>query len=120
MALSKEMKKELSRSFKWRLENVPGLDEPVLVVLDYSPRNDQSPISIAFDWNGGPKCWISESQVCKQDGQSPSSHPQYREFVFERHRFYPYSIQAFPKDIFEDIEQFKTACRSLYRHAVRG
>ena len=24
---------------------------------DYSPSNDQPPISIAFDYNGGPKCW---------------------------------------------------------------
>ena len=120
MALLKEMEKELSRSFKWRLENVPDLDEPVLVVLDYSPSNDQPPISIAFDYNGGPKCWLSELQVYERNGHKPNRHPEYREFVFEGRRFYPYSIQAFPKNIFESIEQFTDACRSLYRHAVQG
>ncbi len=120
MTLSKEMKKELSRSFRSKLENVPDLDGPVLIVLDYSPNNDQPPISIAFDYNGGNKCWLSESRVYAQDGLGPNSHAEYREFFFEGRRFYPYSIQAFPKDIFGDIKQFRNACRRLYRHTVRG
>ena len=120
MALSAEMEKGLGRCFRCKLENVPELDEPVLVVLDYSPSNDQPPISIAFDYNGGPKCWLSVTQVYERGGHKPNRHSEYREFVFEGRRFYPYSIQAFPKNIFESIEQFTDACRSLYRHAVKG
>lgn len=120
MAFSKEMKLELDRAFKCSLENVSELDAPVLVVLDYSPSNDLPPISIAFDYNGGPKCWLSVTQVYERGGHKPNGHSEYREFVFEGRRFYPYSIQAFPKSIFECIEQFEDTCRSLYRHAVQG
>lgn len=120
MALSKEMERDLGRSFRCSLENVSELDAPVLVVLDYSPSNDQPPISIAFDYNGGAKCWLTKSQVYERDGRKPSRHEAYREFVFEGRRFYPYSIQAFSKNIFDSVAQFEDACRSLYWHTVQG
>ncbi len=120
MRPSEEMKVHLDRTFKWRLVNPAELDQPVLVVIDYSPSNDQCPISIAFDCNGGSKCWLSESAVYPISGEKPSSHADYRKFVFEGREFYPYSIEAPPPEIFTDIEQFEDVCRRLYQHTVRS
>lgn len=118
-SLSQEMQDWLNQSFNWRLENIPELDHPVLIVLDYSPGNDQAPVSIAFDCTGGPKCWLTEPQVFQRNGIGPNRHDEYRQFVFEGRRFFPYSIAALPKDMFEIIEQFEDACRSLYEHTVQ-
>lgn len=118
MALSAEMKDALAGSFHWKLTNVPELESPVLMVFDYSPRNEPHLASIAFDYSGGPKCWLSESKVRKIGDEAPNPHPDYRMFVFDRRTFHPYSIQAFPPSIFEDIHEFKSACHRLYQHVV--
>ena len=118
MALSADMKDALAQSFNWQLTNVPELDNPVLIVLYYSPRDMPYLLSIAFDYSGGPKCWLSESQVRKIGNNAPNPHPDYRTFVCDGHRFYPYSIQAFSQALFEDIHEFTSACQRLYRHVV--
>ena len=117
MALSAQMKETLDQSFKWKLTNVPELENPVLIVLDYSPSDDQRPLSIAFDYSGGRKCWLSESKVSKIGDDGPKPYPKYRKFVFEGREFYPYSIVAFPQAIFDEFQEFAAACRCLYQHA---
>lgn len=120
MALPEEFEEALNRCFNWHLTNVSELEGRVLIVLEYSPQDDQRPISIAFDYSGGPKCWLSEPQVkmLKVDGEDigPARNETYRQFVFEERVFYPYSIQAFPQSIFENFQEFVVACRSLYQH----
>ena len=116
MTLTESMKDALNRRFNWRLCNVPELEQPVLVVLDYSPTDRLPPLSIAFDWAGGPKCWMSTSKVVRILNKGPKPHSAYRSFTIEERTFYPYSIRAFPQTIFGEIEQFKTACHSLYQH----
>lgn len=118
MALSAEMTDALAGSFHWKLTNVPELESPVLMVFDYSPRNEPHLVSIAFDYSGGPKCWMSESKVRKIGDKAPNPHPDYRMFVFDGRTFHPYSIQAFPSSIFEDIHEFKSACHRLYQHVI--
>ena len=116
MGLPPQMKEALDHRFNWKLTNVPELENPILAVFDYSPSDRQLPVSIAFDYSGGPKCWLSESSVREIDNNGPKNHPDYREFVLEGRQFHPYSIQAFPGVIFEDIDQFVRACRRLYHH----
>lgn len=116
---TEELIDQLNHSFKWKLANPPELDQPVLIVFDYSPSVEQCPICIAFDLSGGPKCWLSESQVFAIDGVMPNHHAGYRQFVFEGRKMYPYSIQALPGDLFTDINRFKSVCQSLYWHTVR-
>ena len=116
MELSVNMKEALDKFFNWRLVNVSELENPVLIVLEYSPNDKQCPLSIAFDYFGGPKCWLSKSKVMKIGDVGPKSYKEYRKFVFNERKFYPYSIEAFPKNIFEEIEKFKSACRLLYQH----
>lgn len=118
MNLSDTMKEALNQvAINWELVNISELDVPVLIVLDYSPSDNQPPHSIAFDCSGAPKCWITASKVCTINGNSPSIHPDYREFCFRNRKFYPYSIQAFSNTIFQDIREFKSACQALYQHA---
>ena len=116
MALTETMEEELNQCFNWRLTNVPELENLVLIVLDYSPSVDQPPLSIAFDFSCGAKCWLSASKVRKIGDKGPSPHPDYRRFVFEGRKFHPYSIIAFPQAIFEEIQKFSSACQCLYQH----
>ena len=117
MELTATMEGALDQLFRWKPINVPELDSPVLIVLDYSPRTDQKPLSIAFDFSCGPKCWLSVSKVHEIGGEGPNPHPDYKKFVFEERTFHPYSITAFPRTIFEEIKEFRAACQSLYQHA---
>ena len=118
MALSARMKDALTQSFNWRLTNVPELENPVLIVFDYSPGDNANLLSIAFDYSGGAKCWMSEAQVCKIGDKGPNPHDDYRKFTHDAREFHPYSIRAFPQRIFEEIQEFRSACQRLYRHVV--
>ena len=117
MDISEKMRVALDQAFNWELINVPKLDEPILIVMEYSPSNYEPPLSIAFDFSGGPKCWMTVPTVREIGKIAPSRHDPYREFSFRNYKFYPYSIQKFPKTIFQDIQQFTSACLCLYRHA---
>lgn len=120
MGLSPDMKEELDQRFSWKLTNVPELENPVLAVFEYSPNASQRPISIALDFSGGAKCWLTESTVQEIDNEGPKPHAQYREFVLERRHFFPYSIQAPPQTIFEDIHVLASVCQRLYLHTIHG
>ena len=116
MEMSVKMEEALNQLFNWKLVNVPELEYPVLLVFEYSPDDDQRPISIAFDYSGGSRCWLSEAKVRMIGDKGPRPYKDYRNFIFNQRKFNPYSIEAFPKNIFEDIEKFKSACRLLYHH----
>lgn len=116
MNLSADMTKALDRQFKWARTNVPVLEKPVLIVFDYSPGDDMPPLSIAFDWSGGPKCWLSETRLKKIGDKGPRFYPKYKTFKREAREFHPFSIQAFPRTTFANIDDFTRACRNLYEH----
>lgn len=115
-ALSTQMEDVLTRSFNWKLTNVPELENRVLIVFDYSPRDSPNLLSIAFDYSGGAKCWMSEARVRKIGGEGPNPHSDYRKFVCDGREFHPYSIRPLPQTIFADIQEFRSACQCLYRH----
>ena len=116
MSLSPEMTLALDRRFKWKLTNVPTLEKPVLVVCDYSPNDDAPPLSIAFDWGRRAMCWLSETQLVEIDSKCPRHYLQYKQFMFEGRQFHPFSVKAFPAEIFSNIDALILACRSLYDH----
>ena len=113
MTLSTKMTEALDQRFRWRRTNVPALENPILVVLDYSPSDDQRLLSIAFDLSSGPKCWLTETHVREIGGKGPNPHSDYKRFAFEGREFHPYSIEAFPQTIFQEIHEFVAACRCL-------
>ena len=112
------MEDALTQSFNWKLRNVPELENPVLFVFDYSPRDNPNLLSIAFDYSGGAKCWMSEDQVRKIGNKGPKPHEDYRKFTHDERKFHPYSIQPFPQTVFEEIREFRSACQRLYRHVI--
>ena len=116
MSLSPEMTRALDRRFKWKLTNVPALEKPVLIIFDYSPSDETPPLSVAFDWVGRAMCWLSESRLVEIGDKCPRQYPGYKQFVFEGRQFHPFSVRAFPKAIFSDINALVLACRGLYDH----
>ena len=116
MDLSAEMKAALDQNYNWRMTNVPELDTPVLIVLDYSPSGDQPPLCIALDTLDGPKCWMTVSKVVKINNQAPRLYMDYRKFRFEGRLYYPYSIGSLPHVIFESIWELSATCRRIYEH----
>ena len=120
MDLSQDMKDILGQRFSWSLENIPDLEIPVFIILDFSPPGCDAPLSIAFDFSGGPKCWMSEESVKEINADGPRPYAQYKQFSFEGRRFYPYSVQSFGTSLFEEIELLNTICKRLYNHVVWG
>ena len=112
------MIRALHHRFKWKLTNVPALDKPALILFDYSPNDDAPPLSIAFDWGGRSRCWMTETRLIAIADKCPAHCPDYREFVFEGRHFHPFSVSAFPETIFTDIDALRMACRTLYEHVV--
>lgn len=114
--ISAAMQEKLNEFAMWSLVQVPVLEDPVLLIFDYSPALDQQPLSIAFDYGCGPKCWMTASKVKKIEDKAPKYHEDYREFLWEGRQFIPYSIQNLPGSIFENITALQAACRRLYQH----
>ena len=46
----------------------------------------------------------------------PKHHPRYKQFMFDGRLFHPFSVQAFPVQIFSDIDELILACHTLYDH----
>ena len=112
------MKEKLDQLFNWLLTQVPALESPVLLILDYSPSLGEPPLSIAFDYGCGPKCWMTASEVQSIGDYAPNPKEKYREFTWEGRQFKPYSIKPLSASIFEDIYELIAVCRRLYRHVA--
>ena len=120
MTLSPEMTLALNRRYKSIVTNVPVLDKPVLIIFDYSPRDDARPLSIAFDVAGRARCWLSETRLVNINNDGPRHHSKYKQFGFEGRQFHPFSVQPFSNVIFADIDALVLACQSLYDHVEWG
>ena len=116
MELAEEFKEGLKESFDWEYINIPNLDEPVLIIFNYSPSSKSRPLSLAFSLKGNAKCWISHDKVKEIGGKSPNRHQEYRDFDCKGQRFYAFSVQPFQNPTFTDIAEFKKACKRLHAH----
>ena len=116
--LSAAMEEKLDQFFNWKLTQVKVLESPVLLILDYSPSVSERPLSIAFDYGHGAKCWMTASKVREIANDGPNPHEDYKEFTWEERQFKPYSIAPLPTSIFENVDDLREACRKLYRHVV--
>jgi len=118
LQLDQRIKEELAKRQKYYHGNVNALSQPVLIILDYSPSDSKPPLSIAFDSELGPKCWMSEKNVSKIGDDGPNPHQDYGEFDYEGRHFYGFSIQALTQSDFDDVSRIETICRQLYAHIV--
>ena len=109
----------LNRRFNCHYGNIPALPQPVLAVFDYSPTDNDPPLSIVFDGELGPKCWMSESNVREINGNGPRlGAGNYGDYEYKGHQFYGFSIQAFSQSDFDDVDCVESICRRLYAHIV--
>lgn len=111
-----DIKRLLGDSLNVKVTNVPELEHAVVIVLDYSPTDSDRPASMAFSCSGEPKCWLTAEEVRKIDDAAPNRHPAYREFRFEGRRFYPYSIEALPSEVFGSASELESICCRMYKH----
>ena len=107
----------LKDRFKCHYGNIPAVSQPILAVFDYSPTDNDPPLSIVFDGEMGAKCWMSESTTEDIDGNGPRVG-NYGNFEFDGHQFYGFSIQPFSQSDFDDVSAIETICRRLYAHIV--
>ena len=114
--LTEAMNEKLDQIFNWTLAQVPALENPVLLILDYSPSLGDPPLSIALDRGCGPKCWMTAPAVRKIGNAAPNPKEDYREFTWQGRQFKPYSIEPLSGSIFEDIDALMAVCRRLYCH----
>lgn len=120
MEFSEEFREGLNESFDWKYTNVSNLEEPVLMIFNYSPSSELPPFSFAFSLRGSPKCWISHDKMKKVGNEAPNRYPDYKDFNHNRQKFYAYSVRAFEKATFSDITKFKKVCNRLYVNIDQG
>ena len=112
------MRQKLDEFSEWTLTQIPVLEGPVLLIIDYSPSAEERPLSIALDYGGGQKCWMTATQVRKIGGEAPRPYEKYRTFTWNGREFNPFSIKVLPHSVFSDINALKGVCRRLYQHVV--
>lgn len=99
--------------------NPPGSNELVLIVKNYGNRDG---LSIAFDAQGGRRCWttVNNPQPHRLDGQAPH-HGHYQPFEVEGETFYPYSIDVsqLPEGWLQNGCTVEGICSRLHYH-MRG
>ena len=117
--IAEAMREKLDQFCHWTFRQIPELEGPVLLILDYSPSAGERPLSIALDHGCGPKCWMTAARTRRIGNvRPPRPYEEYKEFVWAGRQFKPYSIKRLSKSIFCDIEALTDVCRRLYRHAV--
>lgn len=115
MQLSAEVTSALNQRLDWKLYRPPEFEQEILFVFNYSPCSDgQHSLSIGFDTEGGPKCWLSEPKTLGSGSETPNRNDGYRDFRLDGHRFYGYSIQKLPTSIFSNVEELEEICRRLH------
>lgn len=118
MADPMDIESALGVAFHVKVTNVPELEDRVVIVLDYSPTDEDRPLSFALGVAGEPKCWLTARKVRLIDDIGPNPHANYREFCYAGRRFHPYSIEPIPPEAFGCVSKFRSICRRLYGHVV--
>ena len=116
--LAAALTEKLDEFCHWCLTQVPVLENPVLLILDYSPSAGERPLSIALDYGCGPKCWMTAGNVRNIGTEGPNPHEDYQEFIWKGRQFKPYSIRSLSGSVFHDFDALKAVCRKLYQHVV--
>ena len=90
------------------------IGHPVFVFIDYSPKNNQKPISVVLPSNlSFRRLWINleDSQLKAINGDKPKYHSKYDDIQYQGDTYHPYSVDmseyqfkpAVVKDILETI-----------------
>lgn len=121
--IEQELQPELAKWFQYEICYIDNLDEPVLLILDYSSQNNAPPASFALslaDYEEGKfpsKCWITHNKVRPVGNQPnlPKLHDAYKEFSSCGHKFHPFSVQLHDYNP-QKADSIKQLIDSLYCH----
>ena len=121
--IKQELESELNPLFRYEIAYVNNLAEPLIFIIDYSPRNNEPPASFAlslqnYHENSFPsKCWITHKELSPIRNECPSFHEEYKKVSYQGHHFYPFSVNLSsykPKS----ITSIKKVIDRLYRHII--
>ena len=119
--IKQELQSGLDPLFKYEIDYVNNLSEPLLIILDYSPRDDALLVSFALSLQSyhensfPPKCWITHKDLSPINDECPSFHEEYKKISYQDNLFYPFSVNLSgytPKD----VASIKNIIIRLYRH----
>ena len=107
----------LKKYLRIDVDNVRGIEEPLLFVWDYKPNSEAKPLSLAFPFNAS-KCWASIKRLepKKIDDIGPNYHKSYKDFIHNEINFFPYSIQMISVETMKNYEEFDQVCRRMHEH----
>lgn len=126
---SEQIKQELAglnEFFEWEVDYVNKLADPILFILDYSPRSNDPLVSFAlslidYDEKQFPhKCWMTCTEVkeIKLNGSTPTGprpHEPYGRFSYGEQKFHPYSVDLSSYRS-NDVSAIKKVVEGLYSH----
>lgn len=116
----KQLKKDLlNLDISCSLESVPNVEDVSIIINNYSPTDNQRPISLAFSINiqnkiFNPKCWLTEDNLKEIEGRHLPLHSAYKEFSYKDKHFYPFSVNL--SDYKVDPNSIQILCKQIYQH----
>ena len=116
----------LNEFFKWEVDYIKKLADPILFILDYSLGSNDPPVSFAlslieYDKDQFPsKCWMTCAEVkeIKLNGftpDGPKPHEKYKQFLYRGKQFHPYSVNLSSYRS-NDVSSIKEVVEGLYKH----
>ena len=126
----KNLEQTLKNDFDFKIvSDIPNIDYPLLLILDYSPESEDKLVSFAFsllkyyqnsnnDFNR--RFWMTEANSHDNSSNNPewpNSHPPYKEFNYSNYHFYPFSIKVEGYNFLE-IQSMRKLLRNLY-HSIK-
>lgn len=119
--IKQELQSSLDPLFKYEIDYVNNLSEPLLIILDYSPQNDEPVASFVLSLQGyhensfPSKCWITRKELLPINNECPRPYGDYKKISYQDNQFYPFSVNLSgytPKD----VTSIKNVINRLYRH----
>ena len=116
----RELKKDLlDLDISCSLDNIPNVEDVSIIINNYSPNDNQRPISIAFSINiqnkiFNAKFWLTENNLKEIEDRYLPLHSKYKEFSYEDKYFYPVSVNL--SDYKVDANSIQILCKQIYEH----
>ncbi len=113
-------------NLNYEFHHPPNIAEPILLIRGYSPSDKELSASFAFTLEThyennsggmGSKCWISNQFVRSICDNTPSPHPDYKEFRHCGITYFPFSVNL-DEYTYKDAQSLRDLLRNLYSHLV--
>lgn len=126
----KSLEQILKNDFDFKIvSDIANIDHSLLLILDYSPRSKDKPVSFAFSLlkyyqssnnDFDRRFWMTEknSRDNNPDNKDwPTPHSSYKEFKHLNYHFYPFSVEIEGYNFLE-TKSMRKLLRNLY-HSIK-